>query len=60
MLERHRIGWTFDTPLEESLVRFFETLTAAEYDGIRGRLGTAPPSMFVAGEDVRQLCGMLV
>jgi succinoglycan biosynthesis protein ExoL len=60
MLERHRIGWTFDAPLEESLVRFFETLTAAEYDGIRGRLGTAPPSMFVAGEDVRQLCGMLV
>jgi succinoglycan biosynthesis protein ExoL len=60
MLERHCIGWTFDAPLEEQLVRFFETLTAAEYDGVRGRLGTAPRSMFVADEDVRQLCGMLV
>ena len=60
MLERHRIGWTFDEPLEESLVRFFEELTPDEYDRIRGRLRAAPRNMFVAGEDVRQLCEMLV
>jgi succinoglycan biosynthesis protein ExoL len=60
MLERHRIGWTFDEPLEESLVRFFETLTPDDYDRIRNRLRAAPRNMFVAGEDVRQLCGMLI
>jgi succinoglycan biosynthesis protein ExoL len=60
MLERHRIGWTFDQPLEDTLVRFFETLTAAEYDDVRARLGLAPPSMFVASDDVRQLCRRLV
>lgn len=60
MLERHRIGWTFDEPLEESLVRFFEELTPDEYIRIRGRLRAAPRNMFVAGDDVRQLCEMLV
>lgn len=59
MLERHRIGWTFDEPLEESLVRFFEALTPEEYDRIRGRLRAAPRNMFVAGDDVRQLCERL-
>ncbi len=37
-IERHRIGWTFDAPLEESLIRFFEQLTPAAYEHIRGRL----------------------
>lgn len=59
VLEQHEIGWTFDMPLEDSLVRFFETLTLDEYDRVRGRLGASPSSMFVAGEDVRQLCGRL-
>ncbi|MCA0248010.1 MAG: hypothetical protein LCH93_15455 [Proteobacteria bacterium] len=59
VLEQHEIGWTFDMPLEDSLVSFFETLTSDEYDRVRGRLGASPRSMFVAGEDVRQLCGRL-
>jgi succinoglycan biosynthesis protein ExoL len=59
VLEKHRIGWTFDAPLEESLVRFFEGLTRADYDRVRARLNASPRSMFVAGEDVGRLCKML-
>ena len=58
-IERHRIGWTFDAPLEESLVRFFEQLTPAAYEHIRGRLRSVPRTMFVAGEDVAGLCAIL-
>ena len=59
MVEQNRIGWTFDQPLENALVRFFETLTKAEYEGVRQRLGATPPSMFVASDDVRRLCARL-
>jgi len=58
-IEKHRIGWTFDTPLEESLIRFFEQLTPADYEHIRGRLRSVPRSMFVAGDDVARLCAIL-
>jgi succinoglycan biosynthesis protein ExoL len=58
-IERHRIGWTFDAPLEESLIRFFERLTPADYEHIRGRLRSVPRSMFVAGDDVARLCETL-
>jgi len=58
-LERHHIGWTFDAPLEDSLVQFFEQLTPAAYDDVRARLKAVPASMFVAGEDVARLCAML-
>ena len=34
VLERYRIGFTFAPPLEDQLVRFFETLTPADYDHI--------------------------
>jgi succinoglycan biosynthesis protein ExoL len=59
LLERHRIGWTFDRPLEDSLVRFFETLTAAEYQRICGRLRSVPTEMFVANDDVARLSTVL-
>jgi succinoglycan biosynthesis protein ExoL len=58
-IEKHRIGWTFDAPLEESLIRFFEQLTPADYEHIRGRLRTVPRSMFVAGDDVARLCALI-
>jgi succinoglycan biosynthesis protein ExoL len=59
VIEKHRIGWTFDAPLEESLVRFFERLTDEDYDLIRRRLGAVPPDMFVAGGDAARLCATL-
>jgi succinoglycan biosynthesis protein ExoL len=59
VIEKHRIGWTFDAPLEDSLVRFFERLTEKDYELIRTRLAAVPSSMFVAGEDVAQLCEKL-
>jgi succinoglycan biosynthesis protein ExoL len=58
-IESHRIGWTFDAPLEESLARFFERLSVADYERIRGRLRSVPRSMFVAGDDVARLCTVL-
>jgi succinoglycan biosynthesis protein ExoL len=58
-IEKHRIGWTFDAPLEDSLIRFFERLTPADYEHIRGRLRSVPRSMFVAGNDVARLCALI-
>lgn len=58
-LERHGIGWTFDMPLDDALVRFFETLTPEAYSRVRRRLDAAPRGMFVASDDVSQLCGIL-
>lgn len=59
LLERHRIGWTFDTPLEEQLVRFFEGLSQADYDHVRRRLHSVPTGMFVANDDVARLSELL-
>lgn len=58
-IEKHRIGWTFDEPLEESLVRFFEHLTPAEYEQVQGRLRAMPAGMFVANDDAASLCARL-
>src|SRR5262249_20121605 len=58
-IQDNRIGWTFGEPLEDSLVDFFEKLTAADYEKSRDRLRATPRAMFVAGEDVSGLCRML-
>ena len=55
-VERLGIGWTFREPLEDSLVRFFETLEPAEYEARRARLAAMPESEFIAGEDIAGLC----
>ncbi|MBS0540818.1 MAG: hypothetical protein JSR47_18800 [Proteobacteria bacterium] len=59
LVERHRIGWTFDTPLEDRLAAFFESITPDDYDRIRCRLRTMPRSMFVADDDVARLSKIL-
>jgi succinoglycan biosynthesis protein ExoL len=59
MLERHRIGFTFDRPLEEQLVQFFETLQPADYEHICSRLRAVPTDMFVANDDTERLCAKL-
>ena len=56
VVEQHGIGFTFDQPLEERLVRFFETLTVADYERICAELARMPDDMFVAGDDVAKLC----
>ena len=58
-IDRQRIGWTFEAPLEESMAQFFERLTANEYDRVRQRLATQPANAFVAREDVADLCRVL-
>ena len=59
LLERTRVGWTFGEPLEDSLVNFFETVTAAEYLQKLRRLTAMPSSAFVADEDAAALCRIL-
>ena len=59
LLERHHIGWTFDAPLEETLMRFFNNLRTEDYERIRGRLGAMPPDAFVAGGEVAHLSEMI-
>jgi succinoglycan biosynthesis protein ExoL len=55
MLDRLGVGWTFEEPLEDALVHFFETLDASAYTARRARLAALPQSCFVAGEDVAAL-----
>jgi succinoglycan biosynthesis protein ExoL len=59
MIERIRVGWTFSEPLEDSLVQFFETLTAADYLQKRRRLAAMPTSAFIAEDDATALCRIL-
>ncbi len=59
MIEQAGVGWTFGEPLDESLVRFLETLTDAEYLEKRRRLAAMPIGAFVAGEDAAALCAIL-
>jgi succinoglycan biosynthesis protein ExoL len=58
-VERLGIGWTFREPLEDALVRFFETLDPADYEARRARLAAVPRDAFVASEDVAGLCAMI-
>lgn len=55
LIDRDRLGWTFDDPYEDAIVQFFKTLPQAEYDEIRQRLLSMPNSAFVAGEDTVEL-----
>jgi succinoglycan biosynthesis protein ExoL len=59
MLDRHRIGWTFDAPLEESLVHFFSTVTHSQYADIRNRLRNVPAHTFVGSREIAQLSEIL-
>jgi succinoglycan biosynthesis protein ExoL len=59
LVEQQRIGWTFGEPLEDALVRFFETLDPSEYEATARRLRAMPESQFVAGDDVTELCATL-
>jgi succinoglycan biosynthesis protein ExoL len=59
LLERNRFGWTFDAPLEESLVRFFETVSRSDYERVRDRLRNAPTETFVARDDIARLSALL-
>lgn len=49
LLDRLDIGWTFDNPIEASLVKFFETLTPQAYEKKRRRLLACSPDTFMAG-----------
>lgn len=59
LLDRLDVGWTFDNPLEESLVRFFMTLTPTSYQQKRRNLAACPANTFAAGNDGGGLCGKL-
>ena len=50
-IERLETGWTFAEPLEESMVRFFQTLTPEEYAAKRTRLAALPARHFVSMAD---------
>jgi succinoglycan biosynthesis protein ExoL len=59
LIERLDVGWTFDYPLEDALVRFFETVGPEQYAAKRDRLSALPTERFVAGADVDALCRKL-
>lgn len=58
-IERLEVGWTFAEPLEESLVRFFQTLTPEEYVAKRARLAALPARHFVGGANDLPLNSLL-
>ncbi len=53
------VGWTFEAPLEESLIRFFKALNVSTYEQKHQRLMACPTSAFVAGEEDKVLCQAL-
>lgn len=55
LIDKDRLGWTFDDPYEEAIVQFFKTLPQTEYDETRQRLLSMSNSAFVAGEDTVEL-----
>lgn len=59
MVSERRIGWNFSDPYEEELIRFFLTLTDAEYKETRCRLLSLPESDFVAGADTSELIELI-
>ena len=59
LLERHAVGFTFDKPLEDRLVRFFEELTPCDYERICHTLSGMSSEMFVAGNEVARLCSLI-
>lgn len=56
LIDRLAVGWTFAEPLEDALVRFFETLTETALDEKRRRLLAMPVDSFVADRDIAALC----
>jgi succinoglycan biosynthesis protein ExoL len=58
LIDRRGVGWTFDEPLEDALVHFFETLTPADLAVRRQRLLAMPRSAFVSDNDAHALCRM--
>lgn len=59
LVENLSVGWAFEEPFEDALVRFFETVTRSEYEEARRRLLALPVETFVAGKDVAALCRIL-
>jgi len=59
VLDRHGIGFTFAQPLEDQLVRFFETLTVPDYEHVARTLSRMPNDLFVAGDDMARLCRLM-
>jgi succinoglycan biosynthesis protein ExoL len=59
VVDRHGIGFTFEKPLEDRMVRFFEELTVADYERVSGALADMPDDTFVAGDDMARLCDLM-
>jgi len=47
----NQLGWTFDEPLEESLAKFFETLTLEEWSLVKSRCVSHPREAFTGEAD---------
>ncbi len=56
LLDRLDVGWTFDDPLEESLIHFFENLTPQSYEEKWRKLTTCPQNTFLAARGGGDLC----
>jgi succinoglycan biosynthesis protein ExoL len=56
LIDGLEVGWTFAEPLEDALVRFFQTLTPDALEIKRQRLLAMPSSAFVADNDIVALC----
>lgn len=50
MIDRLDVGWSFETPLVESLIQFFETLDVTAYEAKRRKLLACAPATFAAVE----------
>lgn len=58
-IERNQQGWTFEEPLEENLVRFFEGMEVGLWMRKKTHCSEMPRSAFTAEDDYRKLSEVL-
>ncbi len=59
MVARLDVGWAFGDPLEDTIVQFFERLSAEDYRRTRENLTSLPRAAFVSEEDAERLSDVL-
>jgi cellulose synthase/poly-beta-1,6-N-acetylglucosamine synthase-like glycosyltransferase/glycosyltransferase involved in cell wall biosynthesis len=57
-IEELGLGWALPEPVGASLEALLSTLTPEAYRQVRRRITRLPRSLFVAGNEAEQLCGM--
>lgn len=59
-IERHQLGWTFEEPLEESLIGFFKNLDVSDWEQVNRHCLAHPREQFAGEADYERLSQLLI